>query len=223
MIPSRGHLFFVDRLDAPELTAGDAHHAARVLRLRVGEELTVADGRGAWRRANWTGSTLEPAGDVRREPRASPVLSVGFALVKGSKPELVVQKLTELAIDRILPFVAERSIVRWDDAKAGRAHERLVATAREAAMQSRRAWLPEVCEVTSFEAAAVDAVRADRGGRALRADDTTVLVGPEGGWAERECGAVPEAVSLGPGVLRAETAAVAAGLLMIAVREGLLH
>ena len=223
MIPSRGHLFFVADLGSAELSTPDRHHAERVLRLRVGEEVTLGDGRGGWRRAVWTGNGLEPSGAVQTEGRPDPVLTVGFALVKGSKPELVVQKLTELSIDRIVPFAAERSVVRWDDHKVDRAHERWVATAREASMQSRRAWLPEIAPVTSFDAASTSAVRADRDGRALVAGDITVLVGPEGGWSEDEVAAVPEAVSLESGVLRAETAALAAGLLMSAFREGRVH
>ncbi len=81
-------------------------------------------------------------GRPRRRRRAA--LTVGFALVKGERPELIVQKLTELGIDRIVPFVAERSVVRWDGDRAAGHVERLRRVAREAAMQSRRCWLPEV-------------------------------------------------------------------------------
>ena len=78
------------------------------------------------------------------------MLTIGFALTKGDKPELVVQKLTELGVDRIVPFVAERSVVRWDDDKAARNVERWRAIAREAAAQAHRPWLPEVAEVRPF-------------------------------------------------------------------------
>ena len=72
-----------------------------------------------------------------------------------ARPELVVQKLTEIGVDHIVPFVADRSIVRWDPDKAAHHHARLQKVAREAAMQSRRAWLPEVAEVTNFGAVAM--------------------------------------------------------------------
>ena len=79
-----------------------------------------------------------------------PRLGVAFALIKGGRPELVVQKLVELGIDDIRPFAASRSVVRWDEAKAVKNHERLERVAREAVMQCRRAWLPTVHPAVSF-------------------------------------------------------------------------
>ena len=162
-------------------------------------------------------------GDVNEIDAPSPRLTVGFALVKGSKPEFVVQKLTELGIDTIIPFVAERSVVRWDDAKVERMQERLERVSREASMQSRRVWLPVIGPVSRFaDLASQDGVaRADRHGDMLRADHTTVLIGPEGGWAVDEQIGGP-VVGLGPNVLRAETAAIAAGALMTALRAGIV-
>ena len=138
---------------------------------------------------------------------------MGFALVKGDKPELVVQKLTELGIDRIVPFRAERSVVRWDEARAAKAAARLRQVARSAAAQCHRPWLPEVAAVADLaDLLAADGVAmADRGAGPLRLARTTVLVGPEGGWAAEEVPAGVPRVGLGPHVLRAETAAIAAG------------
>jgi 16S rRNA (uracil1498-N3)-methyltransferase len=225
VIPSAGHLFYVADVSSPVLDDRDAHHALRVLRLRDGEALTVGDGAGRWRRARWVGRGIEPDGDVATEPAVARHVAVGFALVKGSKPELVVQKLTELGVDRIVPFTAARSVVRWDPERAGRAQARLAETARLAGMQSRRAWLPALDSVTSFDAildALPGAPLADRGGRPVGPDDTALLVGPEGGWdpAERTG---RDAVGLGDGVLRAETAAVVAGALLTALRSGHLQ
>ena len=120
MIPSAGHLFYVADVSAPILDDADAHHAARVLRLRDGEVLSVGDGAGHWRRGRWTGRGIEPDGEVMVEPPVVRPVAVGFALVKGSKPELVVQKLTELGVDRIVPFTAARSVVRWDPGRGER-------------------------------------------------------------------------------------------------------
>jgi 16S rRNA U1498 N3-methylase RsmE len=80
-----GPLVFVDDLAAPELEDGDRHHLERVLRLRSGDALTVADGRGRWRSAV-LGPTLEVTGDVVAQPAPHPRLTVAFALVKGDSP-----------------------------------------------------------------------------------------------------------------------------------------
>ena len=201
------------------------HHAARVLRLREGEELTVADGAGAWRRARWVGGRIEPEGERVEEPPREIEVCVAFALVKGDRPELVVQKLTELGIDRIVPFTAARSVVRWDPERSARAHRRFLATAREAGMQSRRARLQRLDPPATFAevAAMPGAVRADRDGRVPTEDDRVLLVGPDGGWAAEEVAAVAESVSLSDGVLRAETAAIVAGVTLTAFRSGRAH
>src|SRR5690606_31560147 len=98
--------------------ADDHHHLARVRRLRRGDALVLGDGRGSWRHATFDERVPGELGEVVTTARPEPAVGVGFALVKGSKPELVVQKLTELGVDRIQPFVAARSVVRWDDTKA---------------------------------------------------------------------------------------------------------
>jgi len=222
MVPSGGHFFFVDHLDSPQLSDDDRHHAARSLRLRDGEEVSVGDGAGSWRRCRYVAGTLEVDGGVVIDTRPSPELCVGFALTKGAKPELVVQKLTELGIDRIVPFEADRSVVRWEDNRAGRAHQRLVAVARAAAMQSRRAWLPIVAPLTSFDGRdwGDRAVLADRSGRPPSIGDVTVLIGPEGGWSAEELSSGRSTVAFGEQVLRAETAAIAAGVVLGALRSG---
>jgi 16S rRNA (uracil1498-N3)-methyltransferase len=211
----------VDDLDAPALAPADRHHLERVRRLRAGDPLTVGDGVGGWRTCRF-GGELEPTGAVQRATRPDPLLAVGFALVKGERPEWIVQKLTELGVDRIVPFTAERSVVRWDGDRARRHHERLVTIAREAAMQSGRLWLPQLDPPAPFEAVAVDgAVLADRGGRPPSATDTFVLVGPEGGWSASER-ANRAMVGLGGPVLRADTAAVVAGALLVSLRDGVV-
>ncbi len=86
----------------------------------------------------------------RSWPGRKPAVTVAFALVKGERPEWVTQKLTELGVDTIVPFTAARSVVRWDDRKAAANRDRLERVAREAAMQSRRCWLPEVASVATF-------------------------------------------------------------------------
>jgi 16S rRNA (uracil1498-N3)-methyltransferase len=146
-------------------------------------------------------------------------------LVKGERPEWVVQKLTEVGVDRIVPFVADRSVVQWDADKAARHHGRLLTVAREAAMQSRRSWLPHVEQITTFADAAgrAGAALADRSGAPPSLDHPVLLVGPEGGWSDREREAGLPAIRLGPTVLRAETAAIVAGATLAGLRSTLFE
>ena len=187
----------VDSVEVPVVADDDRHHLGRVLRLRNGDSMTVGDGAGRWRPCRW-GPTVEPTGDIVEVPAPSPRLGVAFALIKGGRPELVVQKLVELGVDDIRPFAAERSVVRWDEVKATKNQQRLERVAREAVMQCRRAWVPVVHPVVAFEDVArlSGAARADLGGASVSLDHPVVLVGPEGGWTDAErdrfagCGAV---------------------------------
>lgn len=238
-IPASAHLF-VDPAagealgDAIDVGGEDGHHLTRVLRLRVGETVTVADGSGGWRPYRvgemQAGGVvrLDATADAAREPAQSPGLAVAFALTKGEKPELVVQKLTEMGVDRILPVVAERSVARPDAARAASARERWRRIAREAARQCRRATLPAVDELAPLVTLAGHRglVVAERGGgpaEALQAPpggEVLVVVGPEGGLtaAEVERLAPWARLGLGAHILRAETATLAAAALLATAR-----
>lgn len=216
---------FVADLATPRLDAADAHHFLRVLRLRVGERVCASDGRGGWRWCRVTSDgDLEPDGDVHHEPRPAPALCVAFAPVKGDRPEWVVQKLTELGIDRIVPVHTARSVVRWDGERRAKAHERLVRVAREAAAQSRQVHLPEVaapCTFAELVAAEGSVLVAEPDGDLPAASGVPVVVGPEGGFTADEVAASVGRVGLPGGILRAETAAVALGVLLSAARDNL--
>lgn len=222
---SAAHLFVAD-LATPEPQPEDRHHLERVLRLRPGEPVSVSDGAGGMQDCVWAGGDhpLEVTGPRQFQPAPTPPVTIAFALTKGEKPEWVVQKLTEVGVDVIVPFRADRSIARWDDVKAQRQRDRLVTVARQAAMQSRRAWLPLVEPVSDFGAVAArpGAVLADRGGDRPSLERPVVLIGPEGGWSDTERNRGLPTVSLGKNVLRAETAAMAAGLLFCTLRAGLM-
>jgi 16S rRNA (uracil1498-N3)-methyltransferase len=216
---------FVDDVETPRLAPNDRHHLERVLRVRPGDVVVVSDGAGRWREGTLgTAGAVEPTGDVASTAKAAPAVTVAFALTKGERPELAVQKLTELGADVIVPFTAARSVVRWDDARAAGHVERLRRVAREASMQCRRAWLPVVEDLSSFAAVTTrpGAAMADAGGGPPSLERPTILVGPEGGWSddERACG-LPS-VGLGPHVLRAETAAMTAAGLLSALRARLV-
>jgi 16S rRNA (uracil1498-N3)-methyltransferase len=216
---------FVDDVDEPRLDPLDRHHLERVLRLRPGDLVSVSDGAGAWCLCEF-GLVLQPVGDVVVEAEPAPPITVGFAVPKGDRPEWAVHKLTEVGADRIVLLHTERSIVRWEGDRAERQRERLERIAREAAMQSRRVWLPEVVGPWSFEEAlrwGGDAVALCRaGGDTPTLDRPVVLVGPEGGWSPSEHSASHVSLGLGSNVLRVETAAVVAGTLLVALRNGLV-
>jgi 16S rRNA (uracil1498-N3)-methyltransferase len=229
------HVFVAD-LAAPVLCEEDRHHLERVLRLRAGESVTASDGAGRWCPCVFRGGAgLEVAGEVCFIERLLPAVTVAFALTKGDRPEWTVQKLVEAGVDRIVPMTTRRSVVRWEGEKVARNLSRLRSVAVAAAMQSRQVWLPIVNDVQPFSsfssfssfsgagAAGPGVAMAERGGDPPSLAFPTVLVGPEGGWDESELASGLAHVALGPTVLRAETAAVAAGLLLCALRSGIVH
>ena len=191
------------------------------MRLRPGEAVTVTDGRGRWRLAH-LGAELDRLGPVHVEPAPAFPTTIACAWTKGDKPDTTVQKLTELDVHRIVWFTADRSIGRRDTNPTGSLAERLMRVMRSAVCQCRRAWVPELVLDGRFDqlAASPNACRADLGGRCVDEGDTLILIGPEGGWTERECLGVVDKVSVGSHVLRAETAAYAAAALISNARRG---
>lgn len=217
------HTFVTALDDHVEIGGDDAHHLVRVRRLRPGEKVTAADGGGAWRPyvVAHTGRRelrLDACGPIAVEPELVPRLVVAFALTKGDKPEVVVQKVTELGADEIFPVHARRSIARWDRSRGDVATERLRRVAREAAVQCRRARLPVVGVPVELDSLArrPGLVVAERDGSPVAdladppSGEWLLVVGPEGGFdpGERAALGAVSGLSLGPHVLRAETAAV---------------
>jgi 16S rRNA (uracil1498-N3)-methyltransferase len=232
-VPATAHVY-VDRLDDTVTVGGDdGHHLQRARRVRPGETITAADGYGRWRvyvvvAADSGTVGLRATSALAHEPHLHPELTVAFSLTKGEKPELAVQKLTELGVDRIVVVEAARSVVRWDDAKATVAMQRLQRVARDAGAQSRRAHVPvvdgpvapfELLEHRDLVVAAVDGVGADALADPV-GGEWVVAVGPEGGFDDAELaafGATPR-LAVGPFVLRAETAAIAAAAALASRR-----
>ncbi|MGC8513053.1 MAG: RsmE family RNA methyltransferase [Acidimicrobiales bacterium] len=212
----------------PVLDAPDAHHLETVLRLRPGEPVGVTDGRGGYARCVYAGrGAVRVDGPVSRQKERRPRLTVGFAPVKGDRPEWAVQKLTELGVDRIVAFDSARCVVRWDDTRADRHLERLRRVARSALMQSRQCWLPDIEIAPAWRtllagSGPCEVALAQPGAPGMSSKVCTVLVGPEGGWSDDELCDAPTTVGLGAAVLRTETAAVAAGVLLAALRAGLV-
>lgn len=209
----------MEDLDRPVADEASAHHLGRVLRLRAGEEVCAADGSGRWRRCTWDGEQVVADGPVEDPPATQgPPVTIAFVPPKGDRPELVVQKLTELGVDRILVMSSERSVVRWRGERAERHLERLRRVARSAAEQCRRLSLPVVEQADLASVLGGGGVAlADVDGRPPAAGDAGFAVGPEGGWTDAERDLARSfgapSVALGDNVLRAETAAIAAAVV----------
>lgn len=228
------------------LSGPEAHHARTVKRLAPGEELDLVDGTGRRAGAVVVGDDVLPAGEARAlGPGHEPVLPLRIlepvradatsrvilvqALAKGDRDLLAVEMATELGAEAIIPWQADRSIVRWKGDRAQKAHAKWERTVQAAAKQARRAEVPEVLPVHGTRALAA----------ALGPEDTVlllqetartplvkelrdlpargrilVLVGPEGGIGPDEAALLREAgareVLLGPDVLRSSTAGAAA-------------
>ncbi|GAA1122645.1 16S rRNA (uracil(1498)-N(3))-methyltransferase [Microbacterium aurantiacum] len=221
------------------LSGTEAHHAATVRRVRAGEAVTIGDGRGVW--AEGTCTEVAPrrvvvAVTVRREvPASRPRVVLVQALAKGDRDELAVQASTELGVDEIVPWQAERSVSRWDAAKAIKGRARWTTIVREAAKQAHRAWIPAVAplattrEVASAFAAAhlvvLDPDGSERVSELRFTDDEDVVlvVGPEGGISDGELRTFSDAgavvARLGDTVLRTSTAGPAALAVLSASLE----
>ena len=216
---SAAHVF-VDSVDAPVLGHVDAHHLLRVLRVKSRDAVTISDGFGKWRSCSVDGdANVEVTSDVVVEQSPKWQLTVAFSVVKGDRPEWTVQKLTEIGIDEIIVLAPTvRSVVRWDAGRANKNIERLRVVAREAAMQSRRVWLPKVSDVTTLADVSHTYI-ADPNGVPLDASHRTIAIGPEGGFTAEEVSAGRGIVSLGKTILRTETAAISAAVLMSSYRN----
>jgi 16S rRNA (uracil1498-N3)-methyltransferase len=224
--------FFVDSIHAgtAELRGEEARHLARVLRAAEGQLYEVSDNQSAYL------ARIEEARGDRvlfrlvepLAPTPAPVrITLCAALIKFDAFEWIVEKATELGAERILPVNTARSDKGLFEASVKR-RERWVRIAREASQQSRRTRLPEILPAAGFE----NALAAEAGHRYFldeaaappllgilpqaraSADRVALLVGPEGGWTgvERDLALAAgwQGASLGHGVLRAETAVVAA-------------
>lgn len=208
--------------DGPVVPDPDAeHHLRRVLRLRSGATVGLTDGAGRWRLATVVADrgsdlSMDPAGPVEVEARRPSPITIVSAIPKGDRFDWLVQKVTELGVDRLVLVDAERSVVRWSGDRAGKQLARARRIADEALRQSRRVWQLEIVAPAPAVSVLPTTVAAEPGGRPLTVGDCTVAVGPEGGWTDDELATATDRVRLGDTILRTETAAVAAATLCVA-------
>jgi 16S rRNA (uracil1498-N3)-methyltransferase len=246
-----GHRFFlkgaIPESGALPLSESDLHHLRDVLRLDVGDTIVAVgdDGSSAVVRLTAVTPASAAATVIERLPASVvPRVVLVQGLAKGEKMDTVIRQATELGIERIVPLSTSRSVVRLDPAKAAVRAARWRRVAAEAAKQSQRTSVPEIAELTDIlglKAALAgvactlvaweDADGAGGIGETLAdagiAPDAPVaiVVGPEGGFSAEEVATLVAAgakvVSLGPTVLRTETAGVVAAALVLYERGGL--
>ena len=224
--------FFVEdiRNGHAEIGGDDARHLTRVLRVEAGQRYEISDNRAVYlaeietaRKERVIFRTLEKLPII--EP---PVLmTLCAAIVKFDHFEWMIEKATELGVSRIVPMISIRT-ERGLDKAASKRLERWRRIGLEASQQSRRAHLPEIAEPArwrdaletpaaycyALDESAMHPLPAAFPGERRKDDSVALLIGPEGGWTEEErsefAAAGWAAVSLGPSILRAETAALAA-------------
>lgn len=210
------------------------HHLRESLRLHPGEALTVTDDQGMRYRTEVVEVTAQQLvsrilDTVTAPAKTGPTLVLAQALLKGEKMDWVIQKATELGVDRVIPIYASRSVVKLRADRAEHQLARWQRIALEAAQQSERWSVPTIEEpatlsqITTGGGTSSKIILAERSNGAslqsialpTRAEDTLLLlIGPEGGWNEEELNLSQTdgytAVTLGTRILRAETAAIAA-------------
>lgn len=217
----------------------DVKHISKVLRCKIGEELEICDNDNNEYiceitnidKDNVTLDILESV-DIKRESDLKVKLYQG--LPKGPKMEMILQKLTEIGVDEIILVQTKRSVVNVSDKKEDKKIERWERIIYEAAKQSKRGKIPKLRGILSFKEALEDMKENDLNiapyenertksiKKALKGVDINnigIFVGPEGGFEDSEIASIEEikgqVVSLGPRILRTETASVVASSIVL--------
>lgn len=231
--------YFVEQVSNEQdefIISGDnARHISKVMRMTIGEEVIVVHNNEAHICeiiSIDTDVVVHQTGKTISSPEMPIQVDIACGLPKGDKLELIAQKATELGMHALIPFAAERSIVKWDDKKAKKNQERLQKIALEAAEQSHRTHVPEVFLPVSFkqllqlfsgydavfiadEEDAKLAVRTKFAEKLLAVKESNgekilCIFGPEGGISRQESDSLlaagAQTMSLGPRILRTETA-----------------
>jgi 16S rRNA (uracil1498-N3)-methyltransferase len=232
------HHFFVQSTDINDgiviIRGDDVTHITRSLRLDIDDEISVSDGEGQ----KYLTKLIEFSKDfvkakiikefeVQAEPRVKVTLVQG--LPKGKKMDMIVQKCTEIGMEDIIPIDTKRTIVNLNEKKAKQRQERWQKIIEEAAKQSKRGKIPSVRELSDLNQVITDFDRydlvlvpwEDEESRGLKetlssnldAQKIMIIIGPEGGFSSKEVEQLKTAgaksVTLGPRILRTETAGIA--------------
>lgn len=212
----------------------DARHIQRVMRMAIGDEIIAVAENKAYKakviRLEEQTVYIERQGEQLPTNEMPVHITIACGLPKGDKLDLIVQKATELGVHQIVPFEAERSIVKWDAKKGVKKVERLQKIAKEAAEQSHRSIIPHVNDPVSFKQLielatsyhcrfVADEEEAKENERKTLSERLTniehgqmvlAVFGPEGGLSRKEVDVLHaagfESIALGPRILRTETA-----------------
>jgi len=228
--------FIETSIQDARISGEDARHIERVMRMKEGDKIVVVAQENGYicTITAFAGDevVVQPTGEIIASPELPVLVTVACGLPKGDKLELITQKATELGMFALQPFEAERSIVKWDKKKGAKKQERLQKIAKEAAEQAHRTVIPEVYEPIAFQQLVQQApnfdvvfiadeedAKADKRTsfahklqqiKAQQAKSILIIFGPEGGIARKEVEALlqvgAQPMSLGPRILRAETA-----------------
>jgi 16S rRNA (uracil1498-N3)-methyltransferase len=225
--------------DQIELNLDESRHLRDVLRLGIGDEVSVFDGEGREYRSSVTETghgkhiaKLKVLEEIKpAAPESKLDLTLAIALLKGEKFDLVIQKATELGVSRIIPLLTARADIKIKTGDVDKKLERWRRVALEAVKQCGRAKIPEIAEpalLAEFlgDADEIKLFFSERGGADLKgflfgkpkAEKLIAIVGPEGGWEESEIDLAREAechiITLGGRILRAETAGIVVTALL---------
>jgi 16S rRNA (uracil1498-N3)-methyltransferase len=211
--------------DGPiELPKEEIDKIRKVLRLSAGAEIAVLPNDGTLIRCEFQNREAIPKEVVHPQTEASLSLTVAQALPKGDKLDEIVRACTELGVAHFLLFPSERTVVRWDEKKTADRIHRLETIAREAAEVSFRTILPTFAVADGLatvlkvrpDAIVLSEVEGLSPKLGPTGDAMTIVVGPEGGWSNRELALIGNrGVTLGPRVLRVDHAAPAAAALLL--------
>ncbi len=231
------HRFYIPEsdwnLEALALTGDEAHHCRDVMRCNVGDRIIAFNGAGTESESEITASEkkrieLKPL-LTSQTPRPPAILTLGQAIPKGKNMDLIIQKATELGASKIVPLLSERTVVQLGGDDLAKKQEKWQRVALEACKQCGQNWLPEVSAPVTVEkflssvndpfrlvaaisdqAASLKTILAEVEGD--RPTSATLMIGPEGDFTPAEIsqslGAGFAPLSLGPIVLRSETAAI---------------
>ena len=207
-----------------DLPATEVDKIRKVLRLEQGAQIAILPDDGSIIRCEFRGRQAIPLEVVLCDNEPNQFITIAQALPKGERLETVLRMGTELGVCKFILFPAIRSVVKWDDKKRSDRLKRFQSILCEAAEQSYRTRLPKIEFVDSLKTLlktypdAVILSESERATKPLAAtgETTTLVVGPEGGWAPEELALIEDrGVTLGPLVLRTDTAGIAAAAALL--------
>jgi len=207
-----------------ELPSSESDKFRKVLRLGTGDEVAILAGDGRLIRCTIEGKSVRPTSVEYPQTESAIHLTLCLALPKPDACENAIRMGTEMGVSKFVLFPAERTVVRWDEKKKESRLHRLAIIARESAEVAFRTRLPEVeyepnlgAVLTRFpEAVVLSEVEGVPKPYPPETNDIVAIIGPEGGWAKRELELIGDrAATLGPRVLRVDTAVAAACALTL--------